>query len=75
MHLQRFINIFVKLLKYSCSIIKVLILEKPERRNREMTMILAGVAFVGLFCAWVILPSILKKRHTEKSGTELEAEK
>jgi hypothetical protein len=37
-----------------------------------MAPIFAGVAFVGLFCAWVIVPSILKKRHAghEKSDTE-----
>jgi hypothetical protein len=39
-----------------------------------MSIIFAGVAFVGLFCAWVIPPSILKNRHAEKSGTELETE-
>jgi hypothetical protein len=39
-----------------------------------MTIILAGVAFVGLFCAWVIIPSILKKHHAEKSGIRLETE-
>jgi hypothetical protein len=39
-----------------------------------MSIILAGVAFVALFTAWVVLPSILKKRHAEKSGTELESE-
>jgi hypothetical protein len=39
-----------------------------------MSIIFAGVAFVALFCAWVIIPSILKKRHAEKSGTDLETE-
>jgi hypothetical protein len=39
-----------------------------------MSMILAGVAFVVLFSAWVIIPSILKKRHAQKSGAELDAE-
>jgi hypothetical protein len=37
-------------------------------------IILAVVAFVALFAAWVVFPSILKKRHAEKMGTELETE-
>jgi hypothetical protein len=39
-----------------------------------MSIVFAAIAFVALFVAWVILPSILKKRHAEKSGTELETE-
>jgi hypothetical protein len=31
-----------------------------------MEMAFAGVAFVGLFCLWVIVPGILKKRHAAK---------
>jgi hypothetical protein len=37
-------------------------------------MIFAGIAFVVLFSLWVILPSILKKRHAQKSGAELDTE-
>jgi hypothetical protein len=36
--------------------------------------IAAIIAFAVLFTAWVVLPTILKKRHTEKMGTELEVE-
>ena len=32
-----------------------------------MEIIFAGIAFVGLFCAWVIVPSILKKRHAGRN--------
>jgi hypothetical protein len=39
-----------------------------------MSIIFAAVAFVALFATWVIVPSILKKRHAGKSGTELEIE-
>jgi hypothetical protein len=39
-----------------------------------LTAILAGVAFVGLFATWVILPSQLRKRHANKVGNETEAE-
>ncbi len=33
-----------------------------------MEAIIAGAVFVGLFFAWVILPSILKKRHRVKTA-------
>jgi hypothetical protein len=36
--------------------------------------IAAIVAFVVLFAVWVILPSILKKRHAAKLGNEQESE-
>ncbi len=39
-----------------------------------MSIVFAVVAFVGLFLVWVILPSILKKRHAAKAGTQLETE-
>lgn len=32
--------------------------------------ILAAVSFVGLFAAWVILPSRLQKRHSDKTENE-----
>jgi hypothetical protein len=32
-----------------------------------MVIVLAGVAFVGLFCAWVIVPTILRKRHARNT--------
>jgi hypothetical protein len=59
-------------LKYTGFIIVVSTLN--WRGDKKMSIIFAGVAFVTLFAAWVIIPSILKKRHAAKSGTELEAE-
>jgi hypothetical protein len=32
-----------------------------------MEMYVAGIAFAVLFCIWVILPGILKKRHAAKN--------
>lgn len=32
--------------------------------------ILAAIVFVGLFVAWVIMPTQLKKRHAEKTENE-----
>ena len=37
-----------------------------------MMIIIAAVAFVGLFCAWVIVPSLLKKRHQESAEVTTE---
>jgi hypothetical protein len=34
-----------------------------------MVMIFAAVAFVTLFCVWVIVPTILKKRHNHQTET------
>lgn len=36
-----------------------------------MEIIIAGVVFVGLFFAWVVLPSILKRRHVANSEREV----
>lgn len=36
-----------------------------------MEIIVAGLVFVGMFFAWVILPSILRKKHAIKSGAEV----
>jgi hypothetical protein len=36
--------------------------------------IAAIVVFGLLFAVWVILPTVLKKRHSEKIGDELESE-
>ena len=33
-----------------------------------MEALIAGLVFVGLFFAWVVLPSILKKRHRPKTA-------
>ena len=33
--------------------------------------ILAAVTFVGLFVAWVVLPTRLKKRHSETENQEM----
>jgi hypothetical protein len=35
-----------------------------------MEVILGAVAFVVLFAAWVIVPTILKKRHAAKAEEE-----
>lgn len=32
--------------------------------------ILGGVAFVGLFTAWVVVPSYIKKRHDRRTDDE-----
>jgi hypothetical protein len=32
-----------------------------------MEMYVAGIAFAVLFCLWVILPGVLKKRHAGKN--------
>lgn len=36
--------------------------------------IAAIVVFGVLFLAWVILPTVLRKRHASKAGEEVEAE-
>jgi hypothetical protein len=59
-------------MKYFDPIMKVDVLEKLERRDGKMVIVLAGVAFVGLFCAWVIVPTILRKRHAR--NTEVTSE-
>lgn len=39
------------------------------------TTAIAAIAVFGvLFLAWVIIPTFLKKRHAEKTGSELEVE-
>ncbi|MFA5309802.1 MAG: hypothetical protein WC370_10025 [Dehalococcoidales bacterium] len=36
---------------------------------------IAAIAVFGvLFLAWVVLPTVLKKRHANKAGGEVEAE-
>ena len=35
-----------------------------------MEMILGGVAFVVLFTGWVVVPTIVKKRHAVKAEEE-----
>lgn len=37
-----------------------------------MEIILGSVAFVGLFLAWVVVPTILKKRHSSIENAEAE---
>jgi hypothetical protein len=37
-----------------------------------MEIAFAGVAFVVLFCLWVILPGVLKKRHAAKNEAATE---
>jgi hypothetical protein len=36
-----------------------------------MEIVFGGLAFVVLFAAWVVLPSILKKRHAVKVEEEV----
>ncbi len=37
-----------------------------------MEIVIAGISFVGLFVAWAVVPTIIKKRHadTETKGNE-----
>jgi hypothetical protein len=35
-----------------------------------MEMILGIVAFVVLFAAWVVIPTVLKKRHAKEESAE-----
>ena len=35
-----------------------------------MEMIFGGIAFVILFAGWVIIPTVVKKRHALKAGNE-----
>jgi hypothetical protein len=37
----------------------------------DMEIIVAGSVFVGLFFAWVVLPSLLKRRHASRSEREV----
>jgi hypothetical protein len=39
-----------------------------------MEIVFGGIAFVVLFAAWVIVPSIVKKRHTLEAAIEAEEE-
>jgi hypothetical protein len=41
--------------------------DKILEGEKTMVMIFAGIAFVTLFCAWVIVPTFLKKRHTHQT--------
>jgi hypothetical protein len=36
-----------------------------------MEIIFGGVAFAVLFAAWVVVPTIVKKRHAEKLDEEV----
>ena len=35
-----------------------------------MEMVFGVIAFVGLFSAWVVVPTIVKKRHAAKAEEE-----
>ena len=41
-----------------------------EKEENGMEIVFGVVAFVGLFSAWVVVPSIVKKRHAVKSEKE-----
>ena len=36
-----------------------------------MEIVFGGVAFAALFAAWVVVPSIIKKRHAVKTEEEI----
>jgi hypothetical protein len=36
-----------------------------------MEIVFGGVAFAALFAAWVVLPSIIRKRHAVKAEEEI----
>jgi hypothetical protein len=44
---------------------------KTTGEETKMEIVFGGVAFVVLFAAWVIVPSIVKKRHAVKSEEEI----
>jgi hypothetical protein len=37
-----------------------------------MEIVFGGIAFAVLFAAWVIIPSIVKKRHSVEAAIEAE---
>ncbi len=39
-----------------------------------MEIVFGGIAFVVLFAAWVIIPTIVKKRHSMEVAIEAEEE-
>lgn len=39
-----------------------------------MEIVFGGIAFVVLFAAWVVVPTIVKKRHTLEAAVEAEEE-
>ena len=42
-----------------------------KREEYEMEIVFGGIAFAVLFAAWVIIPSIVKKRHSEEEVNEV----
>ena len=45
-----------------------------QREEDEMEIVLGGIAFVVLFAAWVVVPTIVKKRHTLEATIKAEEE-
>lgn len=41
------------------------------REVKEMEIVFGGVAFVVLFATWVVVPSLVKKRHTIDTEEEI----
>jgi hypothetical protein len=39
-----------------------------------MEIVFGGIAFAVLFAAWVVVPTIVKKRHTLEAAIEAEEE-
>ena len=58
-------------MKYTKPIIE---LYKTIREEHEMEIVFGGIAFVVLFAAWVIIPTIVKKRHAVEAAVEAEEE-
>ena len=40
---------------------------ESERRRTMLEGILGGVAFAGLFTAWVVVPTYIRKRHERQA--------
>ena len=53
-------------MKYFSFTIKVL----TKFRRKKMEIVFGGIAFVVLFAGWVIVPTVLKKRHAVKVDNE-----
>ncbi len=48
--------------------------KQNQREEHEMEIVFGGIAFVVLFAAWVIIPTIVKKRHTVEAAVKAEEE-
>lgn len=48
--------------------------KEGNEEDKEMEIIFGGIAFVVLFAAWVVIPSLVKKRHAVKANEEVAEE-